>query len=130
MPLNQLSRITLADLNRLADSSRQMLEKTQSEQESQAQIEYNKQLIKMLKIANSNLRQYKEIMLSPSKPKTLQVRELSHVVKEEVRNSKKSLLSGLKNEIRTKSTIKKDGGLSSRDTSRFSKNHMERSIDS
>jgi hypothetical protein len=82
----------------------------------------------MLKIANSNLQQYKEIMqYSPSKPKSLQMRELNNVVKEEVRSSKKNLFGVSR---KKRSQIKKDAGMSSRDTSRFSKNPLDRSMDS
>jgi hypothetical protein len=46
----------------------------------------------MLKIANSNLQSYKEIMqYSPSKPKSLVVKELNSVVRSEEKSSKKRL---------------------------------------
>ena len=63
VPLENLSRITLADLNKISDANKASLSNSiMSDEKSRAQIKYNKQLIKMLKVANSNLQQYKEIM--------------------------------------------------------------------
>ena len=60
MPLEGLSKITLADLNRISDANKKNIghshsNSMMSDQKSIAQIKYNKQLIKMLRVANSNL---------------------------------------------------------------------------